>query len=1021
MKNKLFSHKSLWRKNKILWYLGLTTFLLLGFTLNLSATGFKDVNSVLFTNDKVQSESLQQINVQGTVTNDRGNSLPGVSVLIKGTNRGTLTDANGKYSIQAENGQSILVFSFIGMTTQEVPLNNRSKVDVVLRETALQLDEVVVIGYATGSKRSISGAVELVTSKNMNTGYLASPIDGIRGKVAGLVISQNGGNVNESPTVRLRGLNSLSGGNDPLVIIDGVYGSITMLNNMSPQDIEEVTILKDASETAQYGSRGAAGVIIATTKKGKEGVGKLSYSGEFGYSQVYKRLEVLSAAEWRDLNVTKFSSAGNDMGASTDWQDWLSNDFISQNSHNLTFTQGTAKSNMLASIGVNSKVGQVRHSDNTTYSIRFNGSQTGLGDRLKLELNIMAFYTDRHDPIDGIWTSALNYNPTFPSHRSTTTGRWDFDPNASMATHPGEASEIEDHTENSDIMPSGRISLTIIKGLTLSAFGSAEFNSKVRKQYTPNDHYQQLNAGRGSASVTNTYDKNWLSNAQISYVKEIGKHSINVLALMEGQSYYTYWDAVTVTGFETNVPKYNNFEAGSTVTWGNVTSKAVKNNILSYMGRINYMFNDKYVVTLNARADGSSKLGANHKWGFFPSASAAWLVTNEDFMKSQSLVSNLKLRVSYGITGNQNLIQPYQSLELEGPNGVTTYGGRSVVSYAYQQNENPDLKWETKYTFDAGFDFAVLNNRLSGTFDYYQSTTKDLLYTYTVSVPPFVYSSLLANMGEMTNTGVEVALTGEAIRSADWGLNIGGNLAFQKNKLVSLHGTYKGEALTTPLWIPLTAAGGAGHTSNMNVTYMAEGYTVGLFRLPVHKGFITDANGKKTYDFVDVDGDGKIDQGDNADRAIQGQVTPKVIANLSLQLRYKRFDLSTQLKGAFGHLIYNYTACSLNNLNQFPSYNVLETAPALGIYQVIHTSYWLEKGDYVNVEYITLGYNIPTSKLKVVSSARVALSCNNVATFTGYSGLTPMINTDPLLGGGVDARNIYPILRTYTLQLSFNF
>jgi len=963
--------------------------------------------------------AFAQNRVSGTVLAEDGSPLAGVTIIVKGTNQGVITDTDGNFTVNVTN-DDVLAVSYVGYIPQEVPVDGKTRFDITLEEDVLRLGDVVVVGYATSNKRSISGAVERITSDDMNTGYVASPIAAINGKVAGLVISQNGGNVNADPTVRLRGLNSLSGGNDPLVIIDGVYGSITILNNMSPQDIEEITILKDASETAQYGSRGASGVIIATTKKSKEGIGNLSYTGQFGYSQAYKRLEVLSAAEWRDLNTTKFSSSGNDKGASTDWQDWLSNDFISQNSHNFTFTQGTVKSNMLASIGVNSRVGQIRNSDNTTYSVRFNGSQTGLGDMLKLELNVMAFYTDRHDPIGGIWTSALNYNPTFPSYRNTTTGMWDFDPNASMATHPGEASEIENHTESNRIMPSGRVSLTIIKGLTLSAFGSFDQNNSINKQYTPNDHYQQLTGSRGTASARNTFQRNWLGNVQLTFMKEIGKHSINVLALTEGQSYFTYWDAATVTGFETNVPKYNNFEAGSGVQYGNVTSNAVKYNILSYMGRINYMFDGKYVVTLNARADGSSKLGANNKWGFFPSASAAWLVTNEDFMKSQSLISNLKLRVSYGVTGNQNLIQPYNSLELEGPSGVTTYGGKPVISYAYQQNENPDLKWETKYTFDVGLDFAVLNNRLTGTFDYYKSTTKDLLYTYTVSVPPFVYSRLLANMGEMTNSGVEVALTGEVIRSTDWGLKIAGNLAFQKNELVSLHGTYKGEELTTPEWISLVGSGGAGHTSNTNVTYMAEGYTVGLFRLPVHAGFDVDANGKKTYTFEDVDGDGTIDQGDNADREIQGQVTPKVTANLSLQLRYKRFDLSSQLRGAFGHLIYNYTAVSLNNLNQFPSYNVLETAPDLGIYQVIHTSYWLEKGDYTNVEYITLGYNIPTSKLKVVSNARVALSCNNVVTFTGYSGLTPLMNTDPL-SGGVDARNIYPLLRTYTLQLSFNF
>ena len=963
--------------------------------------------------------SFAQERITGVVLSTDGSPLIGATVQIKGVTQGVLTDTEGRFSISAASN-AVLAVSYIGYITQEVPLRGRTSVEVRLQEETTLLKDVVVIGYATSNKRSISGAVERITAEDMNTGYVSSPIAAINGKIAGLVISQNGGNVNADPTVRLRGLNSLSGGNDPLVIIDGVYGSITILNNMSPQDIEEITVLKDASETAQYGSRGASGVIIVTTKKGKEGTGNMSYSGQFGYSQAYKRLEVLSAAQWRDLNETKFNSAGNDQGASTDWQDFLSNDFISQNNHNLTFAQGTAKSNMLASVGVNSKVGQIRNSDNTTYSVRFNGSQTGLGDRLRLELNIMAFYIDRHDPIGGIWTSALNYNPTFPDHRNTTTGVWDYDPNASMATHPGEASEIENHTESNRIMPSGRISLDIIKGLTLSAFGSFDQNNIINKQYTPNDHYQQLSGARGTASVTNTFDRNWLGNVQLTYMKEIGKHSINFLALMEGQSYFTYWDAATVTGFETNVPKYNNFESGSVVTYGNVTSNAMKYNILSYMSRINYMFNGKYVVTLNARADGSSKLGANNKWGFFPSASAAWLMSNEDFMKSQNLISNLKLRVSYGVTGNQDRIQPYNSLELEGPSGVTTYGGKPVVSYAYQQNENPDLKWETKYTFDVGLDFALLDNRLTGTFDFYKSTTKDLLYTYDVSVPPFVYSSLLANMGEMANTGVELALTGQIIRTADWGLNISGNLAFQKNELISLHGTYKGEELTTPEWIPLVGSGGAGHTSNTNVTYMAEGYTVGLFRLPVHAGFDVDENGKRTYTFVDVDNDGTIDQGDNADREIQGQVSPKVTANLGMQLRYKGFDLSTQLRGAFGHLIYNYTAVSLNNLNQFPSYNVLATAPELSIYQVIHTSYWLEKGDYVNIEYITLGYNIPTGNMGLISNARVALSCNNVGTFTGYNGLTPLMNTDPLTGG-VDARNIYPLLRTYTVQLSFNF
>ena len=515
MKEKSFPDTAVSRRRKSLLYLKMSVFLLLGFTLSLSATEI-DVKT------DGQSESLQQITVEGIVTDAQGNPLAGVTVLVKGTTVGTITDIAGKYSVRPESGQATLVFSFVGMTTQEIPLNNRTKLDVILEEDVARLDEVIVVGYTVGNKRSISGAIENLSQKDMNAGYTASPIDAIKGKVAGLMISTNGGNVNETPRIRLRGLNSLSGGNDPLVIIDGVYGDIRMLNSMSQQDIEEITILKDASETAQYGSRGAAGVIIATTKKGKSGTGNISYSGQFGYSHAYKNIQVLSAEEWRDLNVNKFGSAGNDKGASTDWLDWIQRDVVTQNNHTITFTQGTAKSNMLASVGINSKLGQLKKGDNTTYSIRFNGSQTGLNDRLKLELNIMAFSTKQNNPIGGIWTSALNYNPTFPSHRNTETGMWDFDPNASMATHPGEASEIINYSDTKTIMPSGRATFTIIKGLTLSGFGSLNKRYSSTKSFTPNDHYQQQSGGRGNTSVSNSDGNDWLGNVQLQYVKDFG-------------------------------------------------------------------------------------------------------------------------------------------------------------------------------------------------------------------------------------------------------------------------------------------------------------------------------------------------------------------------------------------------------------------------------------------------------------------------------------------------------------------
>ncbi len=675
---------------------------------------------------------------------------------------------------------------------------------------------------------------------------------------------------------------------------------------------------------------------------------------------------------------------------------------------------------MRTTMGVNQRNGLLRNTGNTLYYGRFNSSLSGLDNKLRLEFNMQASYNDMKPGINSIWGSAATYNPTFPSERNPETGIWDVDNNAaSLVTHPGEIMDYENKTSSTRVTPSARITYTILKGLTLSGFGSLNLNSSLARQYYPNDVYD-YRTNRGRANVENRLRRDWMGNMQLTFIRDFGKHSVNALALVEGQSYYNYNNSVYVEGFDTNYFKYNNLSAGSILSYGNAKSSASKNTLLSYIARFNYMYDNKYVVTLNARTDGSSKLGKNHKWGFFPSASAAWVASNEDFVKDWDLFSTLKLRAGYGVTGNQDAISALNSLELMAPNGAGVNDGQPVVTYAIDSNANPDLKWETKYTFDVGLDFSMLNGRLRGTLDYYYSTTKDLLYTYTVSVPPFTYPTLLANMGEMTNKGFEFSIQGDILKRKDWSWSMGGNMAWQKNKLVSLSGTYRGEELTTSKWVSLTTAGGAGLTQNTAVTYMSEGQPVGIFRLPVHNGFNVDESGKKTYAFKDLNNDGNIDLSDNGDREILGQVIPKVTASVNTQVRYRDFNLSIQLNGAFGHHVYNFTHLSLNNLNQFPTFNTLRSAASNQIYDIVHTSYWLERGDYVNIEYITLGYNVPKGFIKHLSGARIAFSCNNVATITGYSGLTPMINSTSFTGG-VDARNVFPIMRTYNFQLILNF
>ena len=958
-----------------------------------------------------------QQTVRGTVTDASGEPLIGAGAFVKGDDtHGTVTDIDGNYVLTDIQGSDVLVFSFMGYKTLEVPVENRSVVNAVLEEDNEYLDELVVVGYALENRRSVSGTVDRVRAEDMNKGFISTPLDAIRGKVPGLVISNSGGDINSSPTIRLRGTSSLSGGSDPLVIIDGVFTDLEELNNLSAQDIAELSVLKDASETAQYGSRGAAGVIVVQTIRGEEGSSTVSYNGQFGVSQRYGRIETLSADEYRQYGAGSLSS---DLGADTNWFDWIQNPAVTQNNHHISLSQGTRRGNMRASIGVNDRNGLVRGTDFTNYTARFITSQKALNNKLNIELGLNGGYRTANTVPGSIFAGALLYNPTYPTHRNPETGMWDVDNNvAGQTTHPAEVLETKRYNESMSLNATGRLTYTILPGFTASLFGSFNYRASTSKQYTPNDLFSSTSY-RGEASISNTTRKDWMGNFQLNYNKQFGKHSLNALALVEAQEYYTFSSSSSARGFDTNYFGWNNLAAGADVRYGDVSSSAYRNTLLSYMARINYMFDNRYVLTVNARADGSSKLGANHKWGFFPSASAAWIISNEQFMKNQDLFSNLKLRAGYGVTGNQDAISPLNSLEMLSPTGSTVFNNNNTVTYGIISNSNPDLKWEMKYTFDVGADIGMFNDRLRATVDYYRSTTKDLLYTYEVSVPPFTYPTLLANMGEMTNNGFELAISGDPISTKDMRLTLSANVAYNKNELVSLSGTYRGEELTTAEWVMLAEARSSGLTANTGVTYMGEGYPVGVFRLPVWDGWNVDENGHKTYKLKDLDGNGSVDQSDLGDREVLGQVMPKVTANFNIQFAWKNFDISAQLNGAFGHHIYNFTANAMNYMGAFPVMNVMKGAPELGIYELLHSSYYLEKGDYVNIEYITIGYNFGKF-LKGFQNARVALSCNNVATITGYSGLTPLIDSQSITGG-VDARNVFPLMRTYTLQLILSF
>ena len=962
----------------------------------------------------------QAITVNGIVKDKTGEAVIGANVVVKGTTNGCITDFDGNFSLEANQGD-ILVVSFVGYQSQELPAS--TNMQIVLKEDAELLDDVIVIGYATGSQRTVSGAIKRVGREEMNAGVVTNPLQAIKGKIAGVNIAKTGGDPTASASIRVRGTTSLSGGNDPLVIIDGVFGDLSMLNAISPAVIESFTVRKDASETAQYGSRGASGVIVVTTIKGKNGTKTLSYDGSFGIETVYKNLEMLDANAYRQIVADRGYANALDMGYNTNFIEAMQQTGYTQN-HRLSFGAGTESSNYRASIGVIDQKGIILDNYMRNYTAKLDASQTMFNDKVKIDFGMFASKVDKRyvNDYQKTFYSAASFNPTFPDFPNED-GTWPEDPNANETQNPLGRLTIKDVESNSYINANARITWTVIDGLKLSAFGSYTYNVKENSKYTPTN----IKAGLGQNGIAEKYDNKsgvLLGNFTANYKKAFGLHYVDILGLSELQKYsYSGFNA-KAKQFGTNFFEYNNLGAGAEVKYGDVGSFLNGYSLASFMGRFNYSYADKYIATVNMRADGSSKLGANNKWGFFPSASLAWVLKEEAFLKNVDVVSNLKIRTGYGLTGNQDAISAYNSLRLMSPTGVTTINGKPVTTYGINRNENPDLKWEVKRMFDVGIDAGFFEDRLTATLDYYYSKTSDLLYNYAVPVPPFAFNTLLANLGEMENTGVEVAISGTPLKNKDMELNISANFSWQKNKLLSLSGTYMGQELNAKEFMNLGGMNGAGFIGGNNqIIYQMVGQPLGVFYLPKCDGIIDmKGNGEYTYHILDIDGQEGIDLSDGKDRYIAGQAIPKFYLGGNVNFRYKQFDIQAQFSGAFGHKIYNGTSLSYMNMSLFPTYNVLTDAPRLNIHDQTVTDYWLERGDYLHIDYVTLGWNLNTQNLKNINSLRVTFSVNNLFTFTNYSGLSPMINSSTVSSSlGIDDKQFYPLTRTYSLGLSVNF
>jgi len=845
--------------------------------------------------------------------------------------------------------------------------------------------------------------IQVIDESQMNNrNQVTNAMDAIRGRVAGLQIDGNGRNALNA--VRLRGTTSLTGGNDPLIIVDGVMGNLMLLQSIYPTDIQSFTILKDASETAQFGSRGAAGVIEIKTKRGQSGRLRVNYNGSLALSVPYKHLEMLSADDYRTF-LKQYNVSFVDRGYNTDFQKQLERTGISHQ-HHVSFAGGTDNSNYRVSLGNNNEQQVIKGIGDRSFMGSMNMTQKMWDGRVRIDIGMFASTHDDQEIYDKqkLFYSAAAWNPTFPDHPNSS-GKWDSNPSASQIANPLALLEQEEHSTGAHMSTHAKFTFQIIPELMLTLFGAYTYDSEELMRYLPTT----VKSG-GEARRQTTRSEQTLTSSKLSFNKKWGAHAVTASLYSEFLQDKRRGYGVMVTGFNNDIGGYDVLAAGVSRPWDGTTSFYECPTMASFMGQVGYTFNDRYSLNATLRADGSSKFGDNHKWGYFPSVSVGWDLGKETFIRELNFFDELKLNAGLGWSGNQGAIDSYTTLGLLEPNGPPSVGQSLVSTFAELKNSNPNLKWEVSRTFNMGLSTQLFNSRLVFSASYYYTKIYDMLYPYTVSVPPFKYPVLVANMGSMEKSGLELSLGGTPLVTRDMQLTVNANLTFQGNKLLSLSGRHDGEELLAPVATGVASIDGAGFHGSNTVVIHKIGEPLGVFELPRFTGFYTNPNHFGMREYL------------SGDRYIAGQATPKVLLGSNISFRYKDIDITIQANGAFGHKIFNATSLTYTNLGSLPYYNVLADAPKKMIASQAITDYWLENGNYVNIDYITLGWRVPLKKNPILESMRLSLTLNNVATFTSYSGLTPMINSSSINSTlGLDDKRTYPLYRMWTLGVSLNF
>ncbi len=966
--------------------------------------------------------ALAQQKVTGKVKDSSGEPVIGASVVVKGNNTmGTITDFDGNFMLDVPT-KSVLVISYIGYVTQEVPTVGKKSLEIILKEDTKTLDEVVVIGYGTQRKGDVTSSVASVKADNFVKGAVKDVGQLIQGKVAGLAITNPDGDPTGSTQIRLRGTNTIGGANTaPLVLIDGIPGE---LGTVAPEDVESVDVLKDGSAAAIYGTRGTNGVILITTKQAKGvDINQVEYNGYVSTSLIAKKLDMLNADEFRTLYPDQ------DHGADTDWIDEISRTPISH-VHNLSLMGGNSKTNYIANLNYASRQGIMKKSDFESFQGRIEVTHRMFDDKLKLKFGLFGKKNQMESTTSGgsfrgwVYGQATRRNPTDPVRNED--GTWNENVSKFEYENPlALLYEAEGNVKKTQLRYNGNIVYNPITDLTLSAVFSYIRDNMNRGYGETLSHISALRDGLAGWSSVGAYTKmEKLMELTAQYNKEIGAHKFSVLG---GYSYNeTDFEELWIDnyGFQDDYfGGWHNIGIGSALKDGkaNIGSKKTPTNLIGFFGRATYSFKNRYLLMGALRYEGASQLwGTDNAWGLFPSVSVGWRITEEAFMKNQKIFDDLKLRVGYGVTGSQPK-DPFLGVAMLKYGSYAFVNGNWIQTIVPASNPNPDLKWEEKKETNIGLDFVSWGGRLSGSIDYYNRDVDGLIYEYGVPTPPNLYNKTMANGGTMRNRGVEVLVTVVPVQNKDFEWSTTGTFSLNSNKLISLSGSiFKSD-------YDYFNTGTVEYSGQVADSHRVQvGESIGNFY-----GFkVVDVDSEGRWIYEDRNGE-LVNYKDFThapeDKHVIGNGLPKWYAGWNNTLRYKNFDLNVTMRGAFGFQIINGGRMNYENVKNSRFENRLKSVNDLVFGK--HTlspevepefnSYYVEDGDYWKIDNITLGYSFGQVG-KYIKSLRIYGSVLNALTITGYKGIDPEVSTDGLTPG-YDTRDRYPSVRSFTFGVNVKF